>query len=273
MTFEKLGSRGLDYLHCRYGASRVLFRGPRRRLDRPYAAFLGGTETYGRFLETPFPALAEAGSGLTCVNLGCVNAGLDVYLGEPGLIEIAAGARVTVLQAVGAQNVSNRFYTVHPRRNDRFLAASRQLRSLYPEVDFTEVNFTRHLLTRLRDTSPERFVRVRAELQQAWLGRMRLVLRRIGGPVILLWLSARRPEDPCGDLSAAADPLFVDRPMLEALRPEVAGLVELVATPDEIAAGREDLCATEIERPAAEEMLGARVHQRAAAALAPHLAV
>ena len=50
MTFAMTAPGALDYFPCRYGRSRVLFRGPRRPLDVPYVAFLGGTETYGRFL-------------------------------------------------------------------------------------------------------------------------------------------------------------------------------------------------------------------------------
>ncbi len=54
MTYMKLGQAALDYYPCRYGASKLLFRGPRRRLQGDYVAFLGGTETYGKFIETPF---------------------------------------------------------------------------------------------------------------------------------------------------------------------------------------------------------------------------
>ena len=56
-----------------------------------------------------------------------------------------------MIQVSGAQNLSNRFHAVHPRRNDRFLRASTLLKTIYRDVDFTEFNFTRHLLTTLRD--------------------------------------------------------------------------------------------------------------------------
>ncbi len=57
---------------------------------------------------------------------------------------------MTVIQVMGAHNMSNRFYAVHPRRNDRFLRASLGCcKTIYPEVDFTEFNFTRHMLTAL----------------------------------------------------------------------------------------------------------------------------
>ncbi|MEO1779366.1 MAG: DUF6473 family protein, partial [Pseudomonadota bacterium] len=149
MSFDTLGPGGLDYLPCRYGTSKILFRGPKRTLDAPYVAFFGGTTTYGKFVETPFPALLEQDLGMTCVNFGCVNAGVDLYAADPVLREAATQARVTVLQVISPRNMSNRFYKVHPRRNDRFIEASPLLRTIYREVDFAEFNFTNHMLQRL----------------------------------------------------------------------------------------------------------------------------
>ena len=131
MAYEYPGDGSLDYYPCRYGTSRVLFRGPRRDLDRPYVAMLGSTETYGKFVPEPYPALTEAATGLRVVNLGYVNAGLDLYLKDPEVLDTAARARVTVVQIMGAQNLSNRFYTVHPRRNDRFTGPTPLLRALF----------------------------------------------------------------------------------------------------------------------------------------------
>ena len=153
MAYERMGETTLDYLPCRYGGCRLLFRGPQRRLEGSYAAFLGGTETYGKFIERPFPALVEARTGLRCVNFGWPNAGVDVFLNEPELLKMAGAARVVVLQVPCAPNLSNRYYSVHPRRNDRFVTATPRLQSLFPEVDFTEFHFTRHLLSRLRRVS------------------------------------------------------------------------------------------------------------------------
>ena len=167
MAFEYPGDGSLDYYPCRYGTSRVMFRGPRRDLDRPYVAMLGGTETYGKFVPEPYPALTEAATGLRVVNLGYVNAGLDLYLKDADVLETAAQARLTVVQIMGAQNLSNRFYTVHARRNDRFLHASPLLRHIYREVDFTEFSFTRHMLHSLQAVSIDRFEVLAEELRAA----------------------------------------------------------------------------------------------------------
>ena len=70
---------------------------------------------------------------------------------------------------------------MHPRRNDRFLRASERLQSLYPEVDFTEFHFNRHLLGRLQELSEERFAEIAGELRQAWLARMKHLLTLLRG--------------------------------------------------------------------------------------------
>ncbi len=122
MKHEIIEGAGLTYAPCRYGMSRILFRGPKRRLDSPYVAFVGGTETFGKYIDRPFPAIIEKEIKRTCVNFGTVNGG------------------------VGANFLSNRFYSVHPRRNDRFLRASTVLQAIYSDVDFADFTFTRHML-------------------------------------------------------------------------------------------------------------------------------
>ncbi|MBV0913186.1 DUF6473 family protein [Anianabacter salinae] len=267
MTDQTPGRSGLDYLPCLYGQSKVLFRGPRRRLIAPYASYLGGTETYGRFVPRPFPALVEDALALRSVNLGCLNAGIDLYLRDESLLEIARKGAVTVIEVSGAHLNSNRFYAVHPRRNDRFLHASPLLQTIYPEIDYTEFHFTRHMLTRLREASEAKFFMVQQELQDAWIARMRTLIERVGGRVILLWMSRHAPDAAGQDLAAPSEPLFVTRAMVDAVAEGADALVEIVATPGEIGDGKDGLMFGPEDAAAAEEMLGTCVHARAAAVL------
>ncbi len=264
MAFERLGARPLDYMPCRYPGSKLQFRGPKRTLDGPFAVFLGGTETYGKFIEQPFPALIEARTGIKCVNMGWPNAGVDVYLNDRGMLTAAAKAQVTVLQVPCVQNMSNRFYSVHPRRNDRFLEASGVLRAIFNEVDFTEFHFVRHLLQRLQVLSPERFGTVRDEIQSAWMSRMQLLLRKIDCKVVLLWMSTRRPEDDADSADVSLDPSYVTREMIEELRPLTEKVIEVTASEAAMAEGTKGMRFTETDAPAARELMGPTVHYEAA---------
>lgn len=269
MSFLVPGSKGLDYKPCRYGASRLTFRGPARLLNKRYIAFLGTTETYGKYIPRPFPALTEDRLGTACVNLGFVNAGHDLYLNDPVVMDIAGEAQICVVQIGGAHNLSNRFYTVHPRRNDRFLRASRLMRQIFRDVDFTDFTFTRHMLESLQRFAPDRFALLRDELQEAWVSRTRLLADRLGGRVILLWLADHLPPDGAPATGLGPDPLFIEGPMIEALRGDVAEVVTVKISAT--ARAHDGMVVPQGEEAAAADMPGPAAHLQTAEALAPVL--
>ena len=78
---------------CTCGTSKLVFRGPKRVFADPFVAFVGGTTTFGKFIEQPFPLLVENQTGITSVNFGQVNGGLDVFLHEPCILEAAKKMR------------------------------------------------------------------------------------------------------------------------------------------------------------------------------------
>ncbi|MCU0826735.1 MAG: DUF6473 family protein [Tabrizicola sp.] len=261
----KAGAGAPGEISCRYGASRATFRGPARDLSRPYVVFLGGSATYGKAVRRPYPDLVEQAIGLTCVNLAAPNAGPDFYLADPGTLQIAAAAQAAVIQVPGAEGLSNPFYTVHNRRNDRFLAATPALRRLFPEVDFTDIHFTRHLLTVLSATDPGRFAQVRKALAATWLSRMELVLDHLPSRRLLLWIGEQAPSGEMTNLNAATTPLFVDDGMLATLQDGVSdtltAILQCEAPPDR----------TSPATPSAREAVDRVDHAAIAALLVPRL--
>lgn len=270
MSYHALSPGGLDYLPCRYGNSKVLFRGPRRSLDAPFIAFFGGTTTYGKFIQTPFSDILDAQLNATCINFGSVNGGVDVFATDPFLREVTAKAAATVIQITSPRNMSNRFYRVHPRRNDRFVDASAILRAIYRDVDFAEFNFTNHMLERLITLSPERFEPVVEELRAAWIARMRLVLSQIPGKSVLLWASDATPEDTADDMES--EPAFVSPAMIKEVLPLATEYVEVIASDEARAAGTDGMMLGELDVPAASKMMGPMMHKEIASALKPVLA-
>lgn len=220
------------------GSTRLEFRDPPRVVGRDDIICLGSTETFGKFVATPFAAHLALLSGRPCLNLGLPMASVDAFLQDGAAMNMIQSAGHRIVQVMGAHGLSNRFYAVHPRRNDRFLRASLQLTSLYPEVDFSEICFVKHLLSRLWDVSPDRFSVLRMELQQAWLARMTTLLRRIGPQTHLLWFAPQPPSDTPWETRCAplrAEPAFVTQAMLQALLPLVAGVVEVSSAVDGLA--------------------------------------
>jgi hypothetical protein len=268
MSYEIFGADAPGVAPCRYGESRLLFRGPKRETGGPYIAVLGGTEVYGRYVETPFSEILESELNRTVLNLGCINAGLDSFMRDTEILKLARSAQMCVVQLMGAQNLTNRYFRVHPRRNDRFLEAMPALCELYPEVDFTEFHFNRHLLNTIRSVSEKRFALVQRELQRVWVGRMRLLLRALGDNVVLLWLR----YGPVGTgWNIDREPPLVTRDMVAAL----GRLGEKVLVIDLLRADEADelpdMVVGELHMPAAGHVIGPAAHRKVAEVLKPLL--
>lgn len=263
MKTEMISRGALRLTPCTYGLSKLPFRGPCRPTDSRYVAFLGGSETFGKYIPKPFPDLIEAAIGEVCVNLGCQSAGPDVFLQDPAVQSICHGAAMTVIQIPGATNLCNAFYRVHPRRNDRFIAPTDKLSALYPEIDFSEISFTGHLIARLRAVDRERFKLVRHQIETTWVRRMKSLIGQVGGPVLLLWLASRVPQDQSEGVLPSGHPSFVTRRMIEALRPYVTDIVEVVAQHGDT----EGMSFAPLDTLAAQDMMGIAAHQAAASAL------
>ena len=274
MKHDTIESDGLSYSPCRYGMSRIVFRGPRRDLTKPYLAFVGGTETYGKFMESPFPDLVEKGLRRPCVNFGCVNGGVDAFVNDPTIMAACHDADMTVVQIMGANFLSNRFYSVHPRRNDRFLRASTVLQAIYNEVDFSDFNYTRHMLGTLHGLSPERFDIVISELREAWVARMKNMLGQIGPKVVLLWFGRSPMSDDVWNSvpdPLQVDPLFITKSMIDELRPLVLDVVESVPSPVALQQGTKGMHFSPMQVRAASEMLGVACHHETSNSLTERL--
>lgn len=274
MSFARMKHGPLDYELVNFEGTPLRFRGPQPDPDAPFMLCLGSSETFGKFVAEPYPATLSELTGLPVMNMGVMNAGLEVMLHDPVVQDMMTRAEGIVLQIMGAQNMTNRFYTVHPRRNDRFLKASAILQTIYRDVDFTEFHFTRHMLNSLLQSSRDRFEIVTDELQAAWLGRMKAVLSRVECPVHLLWMGQQDPaEEATTDDTLGSDPLFVTQAMLDEVAPLAASLTTCVATAAEQVAPTKGMFFAAREEAAARILPGPEMHSRAAQALAQKIAM
>ncbi len=164
--------------------------------------------------------------------------------------------------------MTNRFYAVHPRRNDRFLRASTLMKSLFPEVDFTEFHFTRHMLSKLKLRSPEKFQLVEAELKAAWVARMQQLLGKLSGRKVLIWLSDYGPG-PAGSDTLGGEPLLIDAQMVAEVAKGANAIVRVDPSPAARSAGTEGMRFGELEEMVAANMPCPQVHAEIAAAAGP----
>jgi hypothetical protein len=271
MSFQRQGAPTLDYQPVSYPGSSLRFRGPASDVTAPHILCLGGTETFGRFIAEPYPALLAARLDRPVTNMAVAGAGLDVSMTDAAIQAAMAMATAIVLQVTGVQALGNRLYTVHPRRNDRFVKASEILRTIYRDVDFTEFHFTRHMLDHLKALSPERFEIVRDELQCAWEMRMLRFLENAPAPVHLLWLARRDPDLPEPDHGLGEEPLFVTRAMLDRVAGKAASLAIVTDETDAPDLAAQGMVFAAAEAAAARAVPGPRAHEAACEALRAHV--
>lgn len=263
MSYQSINAGAPAELTCSYGASKLRFRGPERSLDQPYVACIGGEDTFGRFVDNPFPAVLQQRLDRPCINFGSLFCGAEALLQDDELVHLANAAEICVLQLPGLTGHSNRFYRVHPRRNDRFVAPTPELVALYPEVDFTEIHFVRHLLSRLQGRQDARFQSVVEELRQSWLCNLRSFLQQITSPIVLLALEVEIGE--LGQTDPSGPPIQAS--MLAGLEPLVSRIIDIrvpiAGASDEL----EDILFGTLQQPIAEHMIGPAAHRHIAECL------
>ncbi len=99
---------------------------------------------------------------------------------------------------------------------------------------------------------------------------MKLLLRRIGGRVVLLWFADHAPMDETAlyvKPSECSDPLFVTRQMIEEVASLAADYVEVVASAKALASGTQGMMFSDMEALAARKLMGPKAHGEAAVVL------
>lgn len=261
------GASALDYMPCSYGSSRLRVRGPKRKADKGFVSTIGGRGAFGRFVVAPFPHQLEELGQISVVNLGASHAGIDAYVRDEDLLGLCQRASVVLMEIPPALDLSNRFYSVHPRRNDRFVQASPMMRRVFPEMDFTKVCYTRHLVNTVMENWPDRAELLIEDLQMAWISGIERLLERLGGKVILLWMAGYSPPDePRMDLGW---PELVTKKMISNVRPMALDYVEVIPSWQAQTLGLEGMKFHPHEARIAAETPGPLFHREVAKALLP----
>jgi hypothetical protein len=257
----------------RFGRSRQYFRGPKPDLDAPYLAILGGSDTYGKYVERPFPVLLGPELPVQAVNWGTPDAGPTFFLKDPVILEACSRAEACVITATDAFAVSNRLYTVQQRRNGRLDTVSKTLQTLYPRVDFSRFTHVRDMLAQLQKIGPGKFNVVELEIRDAWVARVRELLTAIEAPKLLFWMAGRQPDDPAPFEPAAISigPAMVTGAMLDQLAPFADHVVTYSAPVESQMMSGTDRIFDDGEELFALRQPGGQMHREAAEVLYPYL--
>ena len=182
-----------------------MLRGPKKSCKHFYGFCLGGADTFGGKVPDPFSAMLEREMGMPILNLGAQHSGAGFYSEDDAIHEIIENAQVIFTEAPSVVNQTNPFYCVHLRRNDRFVTALGPLNDLFPEADFVECHFTKHLITKPITIDAARADIVFRTLQDEWVRNLTVMRARWRAKTVVYWyktLQASQPqfEFPIADL-------------------------------------------------------------------------
>lgn len=195
--------------------------GPDEYRSGEYVCCLGAAQTYGRFVEAPFPALLQESLGMSVANLGLPGSGPQAFLDRPRLIEFINRGRLAVVQVLSARSASNRYF-----KSEGFSNGQRRTN----REKISAINAFDEIFERF--TGPE-IKEIVMETQEDWMGGYHRLLDAITVPKVLFFFGDRPAEESL-DFSSrgrlfGSYPQLVTKDMIRGLAARVDGYVEAIS--------------------------------------------
>jgi Domain of unknown function (DUF6473) len=174
---------GFDYkLHQIPGLGARYYRGPAPDTARPYLAFVGAAQTFGRFASEPFPTLLGRRLNVPVLNLGVGGAG-PRHFNTREYLSLLNGAEMVVIQVLSGRSSSN------SRFDNSASGCLRGLTSFSKEPIRAEEFFARTAKTFDRQTLEDLVAETRRDYTDQFID----FIEKISAPRILFWFSTRTP--------------------------------------------------------------------------------
>lgn len=204
-----------------------LWRGPAPATDLTpgtYAVALGASQTFGRFVEKPFPQLLAERIGMPVLNLGIGGAGAFSFR-RRDLGPLISGAKFCIVQAMSARSVPTFYFDPFSGENVFGLDKSRMGPAAFAET------VLRHVLAQ---DDPALARRVMHTLRRGWTAEYYWLARRIKSPKILLWFAEREIDYEAGTASLESwigrFPHGVDNGTWQSVQPHYQYAVEVISS-------------------------------------------
>ena len=216
---------GFDYdLWTPFDGPYEKFRGPAIDLDKPFVAFLGAAQMFGRFVETPVATLLGQKLGLPVLNIAIGAAG-PRHFDKPFYLDVLNRAEAVVLQVVSGRSVSCSLFDNSPQ--GKHMGVTPLLPQPVRAEDFLE--------KAAQTLSSQEFARILTEMRADYMACFHALLDKILPPRLLFWFATRAPgdESPALTAKAALDSRFphhVTATMVAELAARCEGYVEYSST-------------------------------------------
>jgi len=221
LAYQRSDAHIVDYELYQLPGIDDVFRGPPITSDY-YIACIGAAQTFGRFVQAPFPALIWRSLGIDTLNLGRGGAGPTLHLSNPRIMEHINRARVVIVQVLSGRSQSNSIFRLldhRPRGINLVNGSELTADQFYTWLVREDLELARKIV---------------AETRENYVMAMIQLLDAIKPPKILLWFSVRSPdyqehwELPIGRLWGNY-PQLVNREMLNRLQSHADIYVECVS--------------------------------------------
>jgi hypothetical protein len=208
--YQGIDGHFIDYQLYEIPGVRGSFRGPAVQ-GADYIACLGAAQTFGRFVQKPFPRLISDALGIETLNLGRGGASPTFPLSNRALLGTINRARLVIVQVFSGRSQSNSLFQV--------VGHGMSGKNLANGADTSADQFYAWLLE--QDKALAR--KIVDETRENYVQSMTQLLEAITKPKILLWFSVRQPdyqEELTMPLKRlwAEFPQLVNRSMMERLR-------------------------------------------------------
>lgn len=229
----------VDYQLYKLPHTELKFRGPQAELaDRNYISCLGAAQTFGCFVDQPYPAHLQQSLGISALNLGYGGAGPLFFNRHPELIEIVNLGRLAVVQIMSGRSEDNsRFESkglelLTRRADGKQMSADAAWRSVL-EMRYlwkrfpVGMNLARSFCRTWGAADAKRLLQ---ETRHNWVKNYIALLNSIKVPTVLLWFSKRSPDfeesfDNLHDFMGVY-PQLVTRDMIQQIAPQADYFVE-----------------------------------------------
>ena len=158
-------------------------RGPIAALGYDAAVCIGAAQTFGRFVERPFPAILQQELDAPFINCGLGGVGPRFWL-RPDLVTVLNKTRLVVVQVMSGRSASNHLFDNATRGDLEGTLIESGERMRFEEF-----------LTRLINTADRAEIqRVVQRTREDYARSMRQLGAALNVPTVLLWLSRRPPR-------------------------------------------------------------------------------
>lgn len=189
----------VDYQMYEHAGSGLSFRGPPPRLaPGDYATCLGAAQTFGCFCEMPFPEILQNRLGIEFANFGYGGAGPRFYLRHRALIDVVNKGRFAIIQVMSGRSEDNSLFRSNgleylvERATGTRISADDAYRKL---LERNELHALPAPLARAIRVfhGPREMRQILHETRQNWITNYKALFEAIEVPIVLLWISKRRP--------------------------------------------------------------------------------